>query len=318
MTTATKFRVPVERAAAYPGDKFGRIAVLGVPFYFSATGKNRKQYVVVSCECGKVYMVACECLLTGVIKSCGCGKRKHGLSHLKLYRVWGSMLRRCNDSSIDSYKNYGGRGIRVCEAWSDFVAFHDWAFASGYREGLFIDRIDNDGNYEPSNCRWVTRRESQNNTRATIFATAFGVTKTALDWANDERCVVGHKTLVARLKSGIEHHEAITRPVKETQPDLDTLTAFGVTKTVREWLADPRCVVGDDVLRSRVLRLGWSHEKSLSFPISESQTRAIDTRKKRREERLLRAEQVGKAQVATAKAKAKATPKKESKGGKDK
>jgi len=92
-------------------------------------------------------------------------KRKHGDSNTELYKIWGSMRQRCSNPSIVGYENYGGRGISIDPVWNVFIIFRDWALASGYSKELSIDRIDNDGNYEPSNCRWSNRTVQSRNTR---------------------------------------------------------------------------------------------------------------------------------------------------------
>ena len=100
-------------------------------------------------------------------KSCGCNKIKHGEIHTKLYRVWSNMKNRCSNSKHPAYKNYGGRGITICNEWLEFIPFRDWALSNGYQESLEIDRIDNNGNYEPSNCRFITAKENCQNQRTT-------------------------------------------------------------------------------------------------------------------------------------------------------
>src|SRR5437016_11997068 len=90
---------------------------------------------------------------------------KHGLSNHPLYRVWGSMKKRCYYPRCYGYEHYGGRGIIVCRAWHEFPPFYRWAMANGYQRGLFLDRIDNDKNYEPANCRFITGVESNRNRR---------------------------------------------------------------------------------------------------------------------------------------------------------
>jgi hypothetical protein len=90
---------------------------------------------------------------------------KHGGSNTKLYFVWNGMRQRCGNPANDSYADYGARGIKVCPEWNDFAAFQDWAYASGYQAGLQIDRINNNGGYSPTNCRWVTPKQNTNNTR---------------------------------------------------------------------------------------------------------------------------------------------------------
>lgn len=113
------------------------------------------------------------------------GNYKHGGKGTKLYEVWYSMRRRCNCPKSSNYKHYGGRGIKVCEEWNtDFSIFQKWAFDNGYVEGLSIDRIDNNGNYEPLNCRWATLKEQANNQRNTLKIEYKGTTKTLHQWAD--------------------------------------------------------------------------------------------------------------------------------------
>ncbi len=109
---------------------------------------------------------ACKSCLRDLRTRLGYGNRTHGLSRTKLYNVYRTMIRRCSVATIKGYANYGGRGIRVCDEWrNNLQAFLSWATAAGYKEGLSIDRINNDGNYEPNNCRWVTMAEQGLNRR---------------------------------------------------------------------------------------------------------------------------------------------------------
>lgn len=113
--------------------------------------------------------------------------KRHGLYKTKLYRVWHAMKCRCYNPNDKKYPRYGLRGIKVCDEWkNDFVKFNNWANSNGYTEGLSIDRINNDGNYEPSNCRWVTIVENSNNTSKNVFITHNGVTRTISEWS---RCI---------------------------------------------------------------------------------------------------------------------------------
>lgn len=116
---------------------------------------------------------------------------KHGgwIRDRKLYGVWGGMLSRCNNPNHPLYKNYGGRGIKVCDKWKEFIVFREWATANGYSEcdnkkQCSIDRIDVNGNYEPSNCRWTTAKEQMNNTRRNTVAEYDGKRMTLAQWAD--------------------------------------------------------------------------------------------------------------------------------------
>lgn len=134
---------------------------------------------------------------------------RHGMRYTKLYRVWAGIISRTRYSGDTNYKRYGGRGIVVCAAWRTFMGFYK-DMGSGYREGLQIDRIDNDGNYEPGNCRWVTQSENCNNKRQNHRITWKGITKTLTEWSK----IIGmnRDTLRHRIKTyGYSIDEAFTR-----------------------------------------------------------------------------------------------------------
>lgn len=204
------------------GDKFGTRTVIGVPFdlrVFPAsqpTWRNAAVSCVVKCSCGSIQIATVCDLVKPGFKSCyGCrGLRliKHGRSHTPLGDVWKAMRRRCQSPKHVSYHNYGGRGIEVCAEWdSDFVAFESWALSNGYGRGMEIDRFPNrDGNYEPSNCRWVTGKENSRNTRTNRVIEAFGESKCVAEWLDDPRCVVSRRSLMRRISKGIAPEIAIT------------------------------------------------------------------------------------------------------------
>ncbi len=121
------------------------------------------------------------------------------------------MKQRCQNPRDAKYRWYGGRGIQV--RFPSWVQFRDWSLSHGYEEGLTIDRIDNDGHYEPSNCRWVTHAEQARNKSNTVTLTAFGETKPLIDWVEDPRCTVGYTALIQRLrKSDWTPEDMVTRP----------------------------------------------------------------------------------------------------------
>lgn len=113
------------------------------------------------------------------------GHFTHGFSmtHPKLFGIWETMRSRCNNPNRERYGDYGGRGIEVCDEWNlSAESFCEWALANGYKDGLQIDRIDNNGNYEPSNCRFVTPKENSRNRRNTVFLTVNGETRCVSEW----------------------------------------------------------------------------------------------------------------------------------------
>jgi hypothetical protein len=143
------------------------------------------------------------------------GKLIHGKRKTRMYRIWSDMKGRCNNPNRAKYARYGGRGITVCDEWmSDFQAFYDWAIKNGYREDLTIDRIDNDGNYCPDNCRWITMMEQASNKSTNHFITHDGQTFTMTEWAR--RIGIPREVLKDRIcRYGWECERALTTPVRK-------------------------------------------------------------------------------------------------------
>lgn len=175
------------------------------------------------CDCGNLHNARSGDLKCGNVSSCGCLRKevaknkqyKHGLSDKKLYYVWKSMIRRCYNTKESHYSSYGGRGIKVCDAWkSDCKPFYEWALSSGYAEGLSIDRINVDGNYEPSNCQWISMLKQQFNKRNNHTLTYDGKTQTITEWALE--IGVKQKTLLSRINDyGWSVERALTEKTKK-------------------------------------------------------------------------------------------------------
>lgn len=170
------------------GKKFGRLMVLELDFI----DKSHYTHWKCKCDCGNIVSVRRNQLTSGDTISCGCYHKehnhefglKHGLTGHPLYTVWAGIKGRCLNPNVENYERYGARGITICDEWkNNFKAFYDWAIANGYQDNLTIDRIDNNGNYEPNNCRWITKKEQQSNTRRNHFIEYKGVVHTLTQWA---------------------------------------------------------------------------------------------------------------------------------------
>lgn len=198
------------------GMRFGKLKVIERGQNF----KNGKASWICQCDCGKVKEKAVTGydLKSGRVQSCGCkylesnkGKNKmHGDTGIRLYRIWVGMRNRCYCKSAHSYHNYGARNIKVCDEWQDYENFKSWALSSGYADNLTIDRIDNNGNYSPDNCRWATYKQQERNKRGTIHITLDGETKTLAEWA--EITGINRETIAWRIKNGWDSSELLIQP----------------------------------------------------------------------------------------------------------
>lgn len=141
--------------------------------------------------------------------------KKHGMYNTRIHRIWHSMYCRCYYAGTNKYNNYGGKGIKVCEEWKHtqgFINFYNWAMGNGYDESLTLDRIDNDGNYEPQNCRWVTPKQQGRNKSNNVFYEFNGETKTGSQWC--EEYGVSYTTFKDRLQRGWTIEQALTITTK--------------------------------------------------------------------------------------------------------
>ena len=174
--------------AKWIGQKYGRLTVTGF------VHKGKKWYWACACECGNSIITQAYLVRNGHTSSCGCLQREraseaslvHGQSNSRLYRIYNGMKNRCYNQKQQSYENYGGRGITICEEWlKSFTAFEEWALSHGYADDLSIDRIDSNGDYSPENCRWVTRTEQNKNTRRNHLVTIGGRTQPLSAWVRE-------------------------------------------------------------------------------------------------------------------------------------
>ena len=139
---------------------------------------------------------------------------KHGMARTRLYRSWTSMRNRCNWKKDKEYKHYGGRGIKVCDEWqNNFEPFMEWALSNGYDDTLTIDRIDVNGNYEPSNCRWITRKEQNNNMTSNVRLTHNGVTHNLTEWSKITE--ISYSTLQGRIRRGWKTEDILFKPINK-------------------------------------------------------------------------------------------------------
>lgn len=182
------------------GQRFGKLFVLDRVKKQACSSGNKSSKFLCQCDCGNIVEVRRDHLLSGRTSSCGCNSHpiKHGLLKSRLYGIWVGMKNRCYNINSTYYKNYGGRGITICDDWHyDFISFYNWSIANGYSDDLSIDRIDVNGNYEPSNCRWVTDKVQGRNRRNNIYITYNDVTKTLAEWA--ELTGINYNTLYHRI-----------------------------------------------------------------------------------------------------------------------
>ena len=178
----------------------------------------------------------------------------------RIRNIWHLMLHRCYNEKNKSFKNYGARGITVCDEWRDFNNFHQWAVNSGYEygNGLTLDRIDNNGSYSPDNCRWATMKEQANNRRTNTIISFNGVEKTLTEWAESIGITV--ECLFRRFLYGWSMERAMKTPLGKKH----YITYNGKTQQLYEWANE--LGYGYDMLERRINYHGWSVERALTTP----------------------------------------------------
>ena len=201
------------------GQRFGKLVATR-----PAGSRNGYTEWTCMCDCGNVVNVRTTNLRSGNSQSCGCTARQatikrnttYGDTGTRLHQIWRSMKQRCYDPGNQAYARYGGRGIVMCEEWLEYHAFKAWALANGYSDNLSIDRIDVNGNYEPSNCRWADILTQANNKRNNRVITAHGKTMTLAQWSRHSGLAL--RTIQERLRRGWLEADAVTiPPLKKNQ-----------------------------------------------------------------------------------------------------
>lgn len=202
------------------GERYGYLTVIerGKDYVFK--GNRHTTTWICRCDCGNTTRTTRTNLITGKAKSCGCKSprfnEKHGECGTRLYKIWASMKQRCENKNHIYYDSYGGRGISVCQPWQEFQAFYNWAINNGYCDDLTLDRINVNGNYEPSNCRWATEKEQGRNRRDNHFLTFNGETHVISEWS--EITGINRETLFSRIRAGRKTEDILTiRPSKRNR-----------------------------------------------------------------------------------------------------
>ena len=200
------------------GQRFGWLTVIAD----CKPEKGKDREIICRCKCGNERVMSFRSVVSsGATTSCGCKKdfywiiaSKTGInreSYQRIYRIYSLMNYRCHHKKAPAYKDYGGRGISVCREWrDDFLAFFNWAIQNGYGDGLEIDREKNNGNYTPTNCRWVTKKVNGRNTRQNRYMTYNGQRLAASEWA--EKLGVPKDLIYGRLKNGWTDEDTICIP----------------------------------------------------------------------------------------------------------
>lgn len=198
------------------GIKFGRLTVKERgEDQISPSGRHRVMWDCI-CDCGNKVSVHTDNLTNGKSNSCGCIRKEmmskkqktHGDTNTRLYGIWSAIKARCYNKNTVTYKDYGGRGIKICDEWrNNYTAFKNWAYENGYEEGLSIDRKDNNLGYYPENCRWVSAFMQANNRRSNRIYTIGSETHNLTEWAN--KMGINPKTVFTRIYSGMDIKTAL-------------------------------------------------------------------------------------------------------------
>ena len=193
---------------------------------------------------------------------------KHGERYSRLYAIWCHMKARCCNSNNHAYNLYGGRGITICDEWkNNYSAFKDWAINNGYKDNLTIDRIDVNGNYEPKNCKWATRKEQANNTRTNRYITYNNETHTLAEWSDITG--IQRDVIKSRIEKGWNLDDVFSKKVQHSNRRYYTYN--GETHNLTEW--SKKVNINYATLIKR-LKKGLDIEQALTKPIQLDYRRA--------------------------------------------
>lgn len=259
------------------GQRFGLLVVLGPGKYVYRERPGKQAFTCrfwrCQCDCGKETEVALGNLTSKLTISCGCQgsrasigmrRRTHGLSadRPREYNIWRAMIHRCHNVTDPGYKNYGGRGIAVCDRWRESCAafIEDMGLSP---DGMTIDRIDNEQGYFPENCRWTTVTENNRNMRRTLLVTFKGRTQALAAWA--EEVGISYSTLKSRLENGWSAQRMLSTSIIPVDMRRVVYLRFqGRMQPLREWAKE---LGMKPVTLAARLKSGWSVERALSTPV---------------------------------------------------
>lgn len=197
------------------GEKYGRLTAI------CPTDKRTKGGGYIwhfKCECGTEKDIPSNSVRTGLIKSCGCVAKPHGMTNTRLFNIWVDMRQRCDNPNSTNYNIYGGKGISVCDEWKDFKTFAEWSFKNGYDKNLSIDRIDGSKGYYPENCRWATNKQQARNQSRNCLITYNGETHCIAEWSE----ILGISSVALRLRLTRYNYtieDAFTKPLRKSRKE---------------------------------------------------------------------------------------------------
>lgn len=208
-------------------EKYNRLTIISEPF-LKRCGKRRYSYIKCLCDCGNILEIMYKSVKANKTKSCGCLRKeitsqicikrntKHNLRYHPIYSLWLNIKHRCYNQKNEFYYCYGGKGIKLDKEWkNNFQTFYNWCIQNGWKEGLTIERKENNRNYCPENCTFITMNMQANNKTNNHLITVFGETKNLKQWSNDPRCKIQYANLVWRINNNWDHEKAIITPSRK-------------------------------------------------------------------------------------------------------